>query len=454
MSRNFTLCLSGGGFRATLYHLGVIRALYDFKLLRNVKEICSVSGGSIIAAHLVLNWEKYCGSDDNFREAAQELTSFVRADLRGRIVRRWLLAGWWWPRYRRISQLIRAYDKLYKGALLQDLGKADDRPTIAILATSMISGDVCAFTSRGVRVNCLRDPKEVVLPRLAVSSAVAASSAFPPLFPPVKLDRKKLRITGNEMQAGEVLTDAGVIDNLGVAALPESEMRLFISDASAAFHVEPGESYGWIIDRTIRSTDILMSRIAKLEEEKLERRQPLIAKISKIVASKDVPKLQFVKESIPVQSPAVQDLIQFVRTDLDLFSDVEIDCIFLHGYEVALATIASLPELDPKRLTTRGLVQNPLPWRPSSINSEADDRKDADRRNFQRLMAMISGGAQSTSALMSDPELLKHLELSTRRKLRLWNSQDTLCWIVALFLLLVVLAVAGTAIWKIAFGTA
>ena len=51
------LALSGGGFRATLYHLGLVRFLRDAGLLRQVTHITSVSGGSIIAAHLALNWD-------------------------------------------------------------------------------------------------------------------------------------------------------------------------------------------------------------------------------------------------------------------------------------------------------------------------------------------------------------------------------------------------------------
>ena len=56
------LALSGGGFRATLYHLGVVRFLRDSDLLSRVTHITSVSGGSVIAAHLVMNWDRYCGT--------------------------------------------------------------------------------------------------------------------------------------------------------------------------------------------------------------------------------------------------------------------------------------------------------------------------------------------------------------------------------------------------------
>ena len=53
------LALSGGGFRAPLFHLGVVRFLADAGLLQDVVYVSSVSGGSVLAAHLVLNWTKY-----------------------------------------------------------------------------------------------------------------------------------------------------------------------------------------------------------------------------------------------------------------------------------------------------------------------------------------------------------------------------------------------------------
>jgi hypothetical protein len=57
-----------------------------------VSHISSVSGGSILSAHLVLNWDRYNGSPGEFDAAASELLSFARLDVRNRIVRRWPLA--------------------------------------------------------------------------------------------------------------------------------------------------------------------------------------------------------------------------------------------------------------------------------------------------------------------------------------------------------------------------
>ncbi|MEO6723411.1 MAG: patatin-like phospholipase family protein [Ferruginibacter sp.] len=48
------LALSGGGFRASLFHIGVLAALADKDELRNIEVISCVSGGSIIGAYYYL----------------------------------------------------------------------------------------------------------------------------------------------------------------------------------------------------------------------------------------------------------------------------------------------------------------------------------------------------------------------------------------------------------------
>jgi predicted acylesterase/phospholipase RssA len=51
------LCLSGGGYRAMLFHLGTIWRLNELGLLKGLKRISSVSGGSITAGVLGLAWK-------------------------------------------------------------------------------------------------------------------------------------------------------------------------------------------------------------------------------------------------------------------------------------------------------------------------------------------------------------------------------------------------------------
>src|SRR3954453_19626871 len=87
----FGIALSGGRFRATLFHLGLLRFLHDADILRQVTHITSVSGGSIMAAHLALNWDRYTGPAEEFDKAAAQLLDFTRMDARNCIMRRYPL---------------------------------------------------------------------------------------------------------------------------------------------------------------------------------------------------------------------------------------------------------------------------------------------------------------------------------------------------------------------------
>ena len=51
------LCLSGGGYRAMLFHAGCLWRLNQLGLLGKLNRISSVSGGSIIAGLLGMNWK-------------------------------------------------------------------------------------------------------------------------------------------------------------------------------------------------------------------------------------------------------------------------------------------------------------------------------------------------------------------------------------------------------------
>src|SRR5205809_1428603 len=56
--RGWCLCLSGGGFRATLFHLGVVHRLNELGVLAKLSTITSVSGGSILNGVLATRWSR------------------------------------------------------------------------------------------------------------------------------------------------------------------------------------------------------------------------------------------------------------------------------------------------------------------------------------------------------------------------------------------------------------
>ena len=58
------LALSGGGFRAAAFHLGVMRELHRLGILARLDLISCVSGGSIAGATLAVGWNDPAGALD------------------------------------------------------------------------------------------------------------------------------------------------------------------------------------------------------------------------------------------------------------------------------------------------------------------------------------------------------------------------------------------------------
>src|SRR4051794_2519427 len=54
--KGIALCLSGGGYRAMVFHVGALWRLNEAGILRKLRRVSSVSGGSITAAVLGMNW--------------------------------------------------------------------------------------------------------------------------------------------------------------------------------------------------------------------------------------------------------------------------------------------------------------------------------------------------------------------------------------------------------------
>jgi predicted acylesterase/phospholipase RssA len=222
------LALSGGGFRATLFHLGLARFLRDAGLLAKVTHITSVSGGSIFAAHLLLNWDRYNGSPCDFDAAASELIRFIRMDVRNRVARRFPLLlplrgarralGLSNRKLTRTGLLEYHYGKyLYGDTSLFEL---PERPVLHILATNLSEGCLCSFSRNGLLMIRRQSGYGLRIQRLqaglaTVPMAVAASSAFPGFFPPLLLTGTDVGATAGDF-GRHAYTDGGVFDNLGV----------------------------------------------------------------------------------------------------------------------------------------------------------------------------------------------------------------------------------------------
>jgi predicted acylesterase/phospholipase RssA len=87
----FGLALSGGGFRAAAYHLGVLRRLRELGLLAQVDMMSTVSGGSIAGAYWVY-WQAFKGDTladgEEWARFETSLIDFMRSGVRERIFRK------------------------------------------------------------------------------------------------------------------------------------------------------------------------------------------------------------------------------------------------------------------------------------------------------------------------------------------------------------------------------
>lgn len=78
------LALSGGGFRASLFHIGVLARLAELDMLRHVEVLSCVSGGSIVGAHYYLEVQKLLQGKETSQEERESLQKKDDAQTQGK----------------------------------------------------------------------------------------------------------------------------------------------------------------------------------------------------------------------------------------------------------------------------------------------------------------------------------------------------------------------------------
>ena len=265
------LCLSGGGYRAMLFHVGSLWRLYELGLLGQVKRISSVSGGSITAAMLGLRWQQLSFEPGKIgQDFVPQVVAPIRA-LAGRtldassIIEGVLLPG-------TISDKIAsAYAKyLYGRATLQDL---PDAPRFVINATNIQSGALWRFEKpymRDYRVG------RVPNPQVSLAVAVAASSAFPPVLSPAILELDPASFdpgSGTDLQrepftSRVVLSDGGVYDNLGLETAWKRFATILVSDGGGKLAPEEEPKEDWA-RHAVRVLDVVDNQVRSLRKRQL-----------------------------------------------------------------------------------------------------------------------------------------------------------------------------------------
>ena len=340
------LALSGGGYRASLFHIGVMARLADEGLLKKVAALSTVSGGSIVGAFY---YKMLCEelrkdrplTDQDYRDLMQrvirEFLAVVQEDLRDRVV---ITGGISRlipePILERLLGLVHKFvpalnpsvildSKLEQGmralmfhkATLADLMDlpaypGNGKPEL-ILNTSILENGQTLFIStnpasllweQNERNHAIRADEMIDLP---LSKAVAASACVPGLFDPIMIP------FGDRIVHG---VDGGVLDNLGghaIQLLWQEGMSVLLSDASKPLSIE---TYMEVdsVESFFRIQDLFMNAIRDL----------------RIEGTKDT--VVGMQKEIPGIDPMVRTLAMTMRTDLNAFSEVEAYTLMYVGY--------------------------------------------------------------------------------------------------------------------------
>ena len=254
------LCLSGGGYRAMLFHLGTLWYLSDAGYLPKLARISSVSGGSITSAVLALNWTKVIAGAQGFRD---HLVAPVRKMASTTIDKKSIIAGILLPGT--VSdRIIRSYRKLLFGdRTLQDF---PDAPRFIVNAANVQTGSLFRFSKPYIGDWQLGQHMN---PTKTVAEAVAASSAFPPLLSPVRIEFPPNAFNTNPgpccrppFTTKVMLTDGGVYDNLGIETAWKRCRTILVSDGGGKMQPEGAPHSDWarhslrvnsVIDNQVRS---------------------------------------------------------------------------------------------------------------------------------------------------------------------------------------------------------
>lgn len=219
------LALSGGGFRATAFGLGALRALHDRDVLGDVEVVSGISGGSLLTAM----WAYGPADFDEFNDS---VTALLRRGLHRELAIRAFtprraaanatsVASTMLPGGRKRNRKSTRTEALVDALHSRDFGtktmpeRTHEGLSTIISATDLSTGNAVRFGSDVSSCS----PHGSIREPISVADAVAASAAFPVLLPQLNRTYTFTRLDGSQHRKTMLMTDGGVYDNLGITPL-------------------------------------------------------------------------------------------------------------------------------------------------------------------------------------------------------------------------------------------
>lgn len=374
------IALSGGGFRASLFHIGVFARLAELDMLRHVEVISSVSGGSIIAMHYYLKLKRLLEENPNkdieqsdyitlIKDMQDEFLTAIQKNIRMKAffkegnnsITEKLGQLYMEDIYKLVNETDpKTMDELYINPMINKKEKSfknfnphfhnielkNKIPILIINSTCLNNGHNWRFTASGmgesfymydttIDKNKIYKFKRYDKSNLKVSigDAVASSSCVPGLFDPIEIDENF-----SDEKDTIKLVDGGVYDNQGLASILDEECKLIIvSDASGQFQDDEDPS-SCRLKIVPRINDMLMDRgrdlTYSLVKNMKDSKQIVGLAIFHLKQCFDEEE-KMCKKFYSQREKEIQEKLAMIRTDLDTFNDAEAYTLMNSGYNIA-----------------------------------------------------------------------------------------------------------------------
>lgn len=357
--KNIGIALSGGGIRAAVFHLGVLKWMAENNMLEDIVHISSVSGASLciglIYSHNGYTWPTSAEYLNDVLPKIQKV--ILQKDIQNIALGRLILSPWWWNK--KVNLLAKVLQKHW--GVSKEISDLAKKPLWYINCTTFETGKRFRFSQENMgdyQIGYVNNPK------ISLADAVTASAGFPVLIGPYKMRIDKYSWikpyhTKNDLVDPKDkyfhLWDGGVYDNLGLesvykvdngGSLSKGVNYLIVSNASGSsgYRRRKNDFSGTNLKRLL---EIAMDQVGALRNRnvmdyfkrtqngmyfKIGNSAEVIAEASGV---SDKLKSALISQCI---SPDDAMKVRNYPTTLSKPSKSNFELILQHGYEVAKCT--------------------------------------------------------------------------------------------------------------------
>lgn len=352
------VAFSGGGIRAAIFHLGVLKWMAENNMLEDITRITSVSGGSLciglIYSHNNYKWPT---SEEFLNIVLPKIKNVIlKKDIQNIALIKLILSPWWWNR--KVNLIAKVMRKHW--GITGKIADLEMNPLWYINCTTFETGKRFRFSQKNMgdyKIGYVENPD------IFLADALAASAGFPIFIGPYKLKADKYSWKKSYYSKDDSfpkdkflhLWDGGVYDNLGLESvykmdncgcLSEGIDYVIVSNASenAGYQKRKGDFSRKNLKRLL---DIAMDQVGALRNRsvmdyikrtqngvyfKIGNSAENITKASGVIGE--------IKEELISECISTDDAIKVCNysTTLNKPSESDFDLILRHGYEVAKCT--------------------------------------------------------------------------------------------------------------------